>query len=184
MAEKAKKDTKKKNNKTISVEELQAAFEEVQKKLTEQEEITKRAQSDYFRLKMDMDAYMTRAEQAKKESKVDAIISIWQKILPFVTQLEQSIAQFPEAIEKDPWSEWIRLLYTKSVSDLETLWITPIVANVWTDPDMTLHIPVSMQDTSDEALKGKILQQLESGREYRKDETHKVIVPAKIIVGT
>lgn len=63
-----------KQNKQIA--KLQAEIETLQKKLTEQEEITKRAQSDYFRYKLDMDAYMARAEEAKQTAKIDALVNM------------------------------------------------------------------------------------------------------------
>ena len=87
------------------VAELQKGIEKLEQELADQKEITQKAQSDYFRYKMDMDAYMTRAEEAKKESRVDAVIAVGAKMLPFVTQLKQSLAHIPEALQDDAWVE-------------------------------------------------------------------------------
>jgi molecular chaperone GrpE (heat shock protein) len=57
-------------------------YEETKKKLEESELITKRAQSDYFRQKMEFDGLVARREEEKKTEKLDAIISLTQKIIP------------------------------------------------------------------------------------------------------
>jgi len=183
----SKKDNKapeKQDKNPDMVEELQKRIEKLEQELADQKEITQKAQSDYFRYKMDMDAYMTRAEEAKKESRVDAVIAVGAKMLPFVTQLKQSLAHIPEALQDDAWVEWIKVIYKKALGDLSILWIFPIDAEVGTDPDLTLHMPVNMQDTDDKKLKGKIMQEVEAGRRYEKDGVMKVIVPAKIVVGS
>lgn len=46
-------------------------IESLKKQLLDKHEITKRAQSDYLRLKMDMDTYIQRTEGAKQEMKVE-----------------------------------------------------------------------------------------------------------------
>ena len=52
------------DNKTgTSIDPQEQKIASLEKKLAEQEEITKRAQSDYFRLKMDMDGYIKRADE-------------------------------------------------------------------------------------------------------------------------
>ena len=178
------KKTKKSTKQDTHIIEWASQIEQLEKKLTEQEEITKRAQSDYFRLKLDMDGYMARAEEAKKTEKVDALVSIGSKMLPFLTQLEQSIAHLPEALAEDPRTDGLRLMYHKALQDIAQLGIMPISAEQGTDPDLTLHIPINMQDTDDETLKGKIVQVVASGRKYEKDGHTQVISPSQIIVGT
>jgi molecular chaperone GrpE (heat shock protein) len=42
-----------------------AHVEKLKKQLTEQEEITRRAQSDYLRTKMEFDGYVKRTDEAK-----------------------------------------------------------------------------------------------------------------------
>jgi molecular chaperone GrpE (heat shock protein) len=49
---------------------LEAEIAGLTKQLADKEEIAKRAQSDYIRLKMDMDSYVTRTEAAQKDMKV------------------------------------------------------------------------------------------------------------------
>lgn len=182
---KTKNGIHKKQNKTgENVLVLKKKIEKLEKELADQKEITQKAQSDYFRYKIDMDAYMARAEEAKKESRMDAMISVGEKILPFVTQLKQSLAHIPTDLKNNAWVEGITAIYKKTLGDLAILWIFPIDAEKGTDPDLTLHMPINMQDTDDEKLKGKIMQEVEGGWKYEKDGVMKVIIPAKIIVGS
>ena len=71
----AKKETHKQNPSTEQGSDdrialLEAEIAGLTKQLTDKEEIAKRAQSDYIRLKMDMDSYVTRTESAQKDMKV------------------------------------------------------------------------------------------------------------------
>lgn len=60
--------TKQSNDDRIAL--LDAEIAGLTKQLADKEEIAKRAQSDYIRLKMDMDSYVMRTETAQKEMKV------------------------------------------------------------------------------------------------------------------
>lgn len=180
----AKKKSKKTTDAENKVDEALATIASLEKKLKEQEEITKRAQSDYFRLKVDMDSYMQRAEEAKKKEKIDALVAMGSKLLPFITQLEQSIAHLPAELWDNQRVSGIRLIHQKSIQEVRALGIVPISTEIWTSPDLTLHMPINMQDTDDETLKGKIIQVVESGRKYDKDGVVQVISPSKIVVWT
>ena len=90
---------------TISVEELQATITKLEKKLKDQEEITQRAQSDYYRLKMDWDQYVARTESMKATLKVESLISTAQKLLPAVSQLKQTVTTMPEEFAESPWAQ-------------------------------------------------------------------------------
>lgn len=180
----SKKTSSKKACKNTADKELIRKIEKLENELADQKEITQKAQSDYFRYKMDMDAYIARAEDAKKESRVDGLVSAGEKLLPFVTQLKQSLHHIPEDLGGNARVEGIQVIYKKSLGDLKLLWIESIEAEKGTDPDLTFHMPINMQDTDDEKLKGKIIQEVEAGWKYQKDGVMKVIVPTKIIVGS
>jgi molecular chaperone GrpE len=177
-----KKEQKPTEDKALAA--LQVQIEQLEKQLTEQEEITKRAQSDYFRLKMDMDAYISRADAAKKTERVDALVNMGGKLLPFLTQLEQSIAHTPEELKDNPWANGVALIQQKALGEMSSLGIMPIAAEEGSDPDLTFHMPINMQDVEDKKLKGKIVQVVEAGWKYDKDGVVQVISPAKVVVGT
>jgi molecular chaperone GrpE (heat shock protein) len=89
----------------VAVEELQAKIQQLEKKLKDQQEITQRAQSDYYRLKMDWDQYVTRTESMKANLKVESLISTAQKLLPAVSQLKQTVATMPDELAESPWAQ-------------------------------------------------------------------------------
>lgn len=154
----------------------------LQKKLTDQEEITKKAQSDYVRQKLEFDEYMTRAEAQKATSKVDSLISTVGKILPVVNQLKQMVDTVPEDLTWNSWVEWVQLLYRKSLSDIESLWIKVIETTIWDDVDYSLHMPIGMEEVADDALKNKIVKLIEPGYVYEKGDVKKIVSAAKVMV--
>lgn len=62
--------------------DLAVQLTQLQKKYDELDLTCKRAQSDYFRQKMEFDALVLRREEEKKQEKIDAIIEIARKIIP------------------------------------------------------------------------------------------------------
>lgn len=153
------------------------------KKLQETEEIAKRAQSDYLRLKLDFDGYMQRNQEAQLSAKVDALTEVARKILPVVNQFYHIIQTMPQELEGNSRADGMKLAYEKVIGDLAHLGITPIEAKIGDDVDFIAHLPLSAQDTDDQALKGKIIELVETGYIYRKNDKQQIILPAKVIVG-
>lgn len=165
------------------VHDLETEITKITKKLADQEEITKRAQSDYFRLKQEFDGYITRAEDGKKSWEIDSLVKTLTKILPFINSLEQSLSLTPEDLSGHKWVEGISLIYTKIIKDLEAMWVHKIEAEIWQDVDFTQHAPVGMEPTDDESMKNKIVKVIQQGYIYTKWETTKVVLPASVMVG-
>ena len=168
----------------VEVDETQAMNQKLEKELEEQRTITQRAQSDYLRLNMDMNVLRNRAEEDKKNAEIDAIVKIWAKILPTIAQLEQSNDHIPEEIADEAYVKGVGMYTDKLQSSISELGITKIETIVGSDPDLTLHMPISMEPTEDEAMKGKITRVVEAGYQVTKNDINKVISPAKIIVGS
>ena len=130
-----KKSTQKKSkniNETLldenmhEVKELLEKITKLEKELTDQQEITKRAQSDLVRQKLDFDAYTSRAEEAKKTSEVDGLLKVAGKILPFVNQLKTTVDMTPTELSENAWVQGVQLIYTKAINDMEQIGIKPI----------------------------------------------------------
>ncbi|USN54984.1 MAG: nucleotide exchange factor GrpE [Candidatus Peribacteria bacterium] len=102
-------------------DKLQERIAKLEKDLAEAQEIAKRAQSDYFRFKIDMDSYMQRAEQNLEQTKVDALIQIAQKLLPAVAQLEQSVLNLPKELAENSWAAGVKLCYNKAMQELASI---------------------------------------------------------------
>ena len=165
-------------------ETVNAEVEAVKKQLTEQEEITRRAQSDYLRTKLEFDAYVKRSDAARLWFEIDGLMKALEKVLPFVNQLKTTLDNLPEDISWHAWVEWVQLLYTKMLADIALLWVKPIEVTLWTDPDYTVHIPIGVEETDDESLKNKVVKEVEGGFVYEKGEVNRVVMPAKVVVGS
>lgn len=155
----------------------------ITKQLQETEEIAKRAQSDYLRLKLDFDSYMQRNQEAQVSGKIDALAEVARKILPAVNQLYHIIKTMPQDLEGNSRATGINLAYDKMLADLSHLGIFPLDAKAGDELDFLAHLPLSAQETDDETLKGKVVELVETGYVYRKNNKEQIILPAKVIVG-
>lgn len=163
-------------------QELQNKITQLEKQLSEQQEITKKAQYDYVNLKMDFDALHRRSQEQIKNADVDSLVKVVRKFLPFFEDLRKALDNIPSEQQDTSIVQGVRLVYQKFLQALESMSIKPIVS-VGLVPDSLLHEPVSMQPVEDEAMKGKIVQELQQGFVYEKDDNKIVIVSAKVVVG-
>lgn len=164
-------------------QELIEKITKLEKKLKDQEEITQRAQSDYFRLKTEWDQYVNRTEAMKATLKVETLVATSQKLLPAVSQLAQTVQTMPVELSESSWAQGVVLVYTKIHAQLQWLNIVAIDPEAWTEPDLMYHIPISSQPVEDKKLQWKIISVIETWFLYKKDDAEKVIIPAKVIVG-
>ena len=162
---------------------LEAEIVGLTKQLADKEEIAKRAQSDYIRLKMDMDSYVSRTEAAQKEMKVQWLLDIAKKLLPSVYQLHLMTISCPEDLATNSRAQGVKLLYGKLTKELELLHIFPIESALWSEPNLTYHAPIWNEPVEDATHHGKIVRELQQGYIYRKEGDEKVILPATVIVG-
>lgn len=165
-----------------ALEHLQETISQLEKKVQDTEMIAKRAQSEYFHLKMDMDAYRQRTEQAQKDSVHQGLIEWAKRLLPFVSQLKTMVSSIPAELVDNNRAQGVTLLYTKVLKNLEQLSIVPI-PTIGNEPDFSLHIPMATEPVEDATQKGKIIKELEEGYVYKKDELQQVVIPAKVSVG-
>lgn len=160
----------------------QAEIVALQKKLEEQEAITKRAQYDYINLKMDFDRRSRQKEEEAKTAHIDTLISSVKKFLPFVESLRKSLETIPEDQKENALAKGVEMTYNKFVQTLASMHIKQIDA-LWLVPDMYMHEAVSTQETSDEALKWKIVAEFERWFVYDDGQTKKVVTTSKVVVG-
>lgn len=156
---------------------------QLQKKYDELDLTCKRAQSDYFRQKMEFDALVLRREEEKKQEKIDAIIEIARKIIPWLWQLQQSVTALPTSLSDDHRAKAVVMVADKQQKDLEQLGVYIELPTLYTDPDLNKHVPVSTQPIDNTDHSGKITQILSPAYIYKKDEMEKVILPASVVVG-
>lgn len=87
-------------------------------KYQEAEEIGKKAQFDYYNIKMDFDGYVQRMEQKEKTQKIETLCSMVRKFLPFVESLRKSIDTIPQEKHEEPLVKGIILTYNKFIQTL------------------------------------------------------------------
>lgn len=155
---------------------------QLEKELIEQQEIAKRAQHDYIRLKLDFDVLTRQQAEKEKTMEIDSLITIVKKFLPFVENLRKSLLIIPEEKANDPMTKWLQMMYDNFLKTLETMNIFSI-ESLGLVPDSFLHEPVSTQPVEDENLKWKIVQEFERGFVRKKDNEQRVIITSKVVVG-
>lgn len=159
-----------------------AILAKLEKDITDQKEISKRAQYDYINLKMDFDRWQRLKTEEAKTAHIDTLIAAVQKLLPFVEDLRKSLATIPDDQHDNPLAKWVQMTYNKFVQTLASMHIKQI-ESIGLLPDGYLHEPVSTQPVDDEAMKGRIITEFEKGFLYDDGQTKKVITPSKVVIG-
>lgn len=177
MSQEQTEDTKENSNEWKNSEIIR-----LQKQLEEIQAIASKAQYDYVTLKMDFDSYRNRMERQLTEWKIDILIDVVKKFLPFIESLRKSLLTLPEDFKQQPFGKWLQMMYENFLNSLATMSIVPIKTEIWAIPDVTFHEPVSIQTVDDTNLKGKIIMELEQWFVYKNWDVQKVIKTSKVIV--
>lgn len=170
------------SNDDASIEWLQIKIKELENKLADAEQITKKAQSDYIHMKFDFDSYMRRNDEQSKTLKVDTLIDVAKKFTPFIDSLRKSLENIPAEHTEDPLVQGVQMVYNKFISTLDMMGIKAI-ESIGQEPNIELHEAVSAIPVTDETQKGKIIQEFEKGFVYDKGDVRKVVNTAKVVVG-
>ena len=170
------------SNDDASIKWLQIKIKELENKLADAEQITKKAQSDYIHMKFDFDSYMRRTDEQSKTLKIDTLIDVAKKFTPFIDSLRKSLENIPAEHTEDPLVQGVQMVYNKFVSTLDMMGIKAI-ESIWQEPNIELHEAVSAMPVTDETQKGKIIQEFEKGFVYDKGDVRKVVNTAKVVVG-
>lgn len=170
------------SNDDSTIESLQIKIKELENKLADAEQITKKAQSDYIHMKFDFDSYMRRNDEQSKTMKVDTLIDVAKKFTPFIDSLRKSLENIPAEHTEDPLVQGVQMVYNKFISTLDMMGIKAI-ESIWQEPNIELHEAVSAMPVTDETQKGKIIQEFEKGFVYDKGDVRKVVNTAKVVVG-
>ncbi len=165
-----------------TIESLQARVKELERKLADAEQITKKAQSDYIHMKFDFDSYMRRNDEQAKTMKVDTLVEVVKKFTPFIDSLRKSLENIPAEHTEDPLVQGVQMVYNKFISTLDMMGIKAI-QSIWQEPNIELHEAVSAMPVTDDTQKGKIIQEFEKGFVYDKGDVRKVVNTAKVVVG-
>ncbi|GHW02562.1 hypothetical protein AGMMS50249_3480 [candidate division SR1 bacterium] len=177
-----KKDVKDKTSKLDFSSHSHGYLVQLESKLAQQEEITKKAQLDYINLKADFDFLMRQTKAKEQTLEQDTLIKVVKKLLPFVEDLRKSLFHLTDEQKADGLGKGVQMVYDKFLGALAELAIFPI-DQINVDVDPQLHEPISMLPTEDKKLKGKIIQIFDQGFVFKKDGFQQVILPSKVVVG-
>lgn len=102
-------------------DDLLIKIAQLEKQLAEMTAIAKRAQSDYFVLKMDFDGYSQRHESQKEQMKEENLVSVVKRVVPVCNTLKQMVQTVPGDLKDNTRVQGVMLTQQKLLSELETM---------------------------------------------------------------
>lgn len=151
--------------------------------ITTPEELLKeeleKANEKYLRLFAEFDNFRKRTQKEKSEWISTASEELIKKLLPVVDDFERAMGSLEKSGDLETLKQGIQLVQNKLVSTLEQQGLKAIENPTGQALDTDLHEAITSISAPSEALKGKIVDQVEKG--YRLNE--KVIRYAKVVVG-
>ncbi len=172
----------KQDNKDTQDPNTHETIAHLEKKLSESQEIAKKAQYDYINAKMDLDRLQRRLSQQESEGKVTQLIEVVKKLIPAFEDLRNSVDHIPADQADTPLAKGINIVYTNITKTLNGIGITAI-SSLWMDPDSELHEPMGLQPAPSEDQKGKIISEFSRAYLYEKNDKRIVVQSAKVIIG-
>jgi molecular chaperone GrpE len=138
----------------------------------------KEQEDKFLRLYAEFENYRRRSAREKAEYLTGASQEMIMAMLPILDDFERAIKNNEQVTDVAILKEGFQLIYTKLGQILEAKGLKPIDAT--NQPfDFNLHEAIANVPVEDEALKGKVIDQVEKG--YYLNE--KVIRFAKVAVG-
>lgn len=98
--------------------------------------------------------------------KEENLISLIKRLIPVVNTLKQMVQTVPADLRDNTWVQGVILTEQKLLTELDTMNVKVISAELGTEPDLYKHIPLSTQE-GDKASSGKIVKVLEDGYLYQ-----------------
>lgn len=152
--------------------------EELAKKLEEANELIEEQKDKYLRLSAEFDNYRKRTMKEKAELILNGSEKAISNILPIIDDFERALKNMETATDVAAVKEGVELIYTKFMSTLAQDGVK--VIDTKEQPlDTDFHEAIAVVPAPDEALKGKILDCVQTG--YTLND--KVIRHAKVVVG-
>lgn len=182
MSEAAQKEAaENEESQTEDVQQDEAALTEEEKLAKELEEANKviEDQKDkYLRLSAEFDNYRKRTMKEKAELILNGGEKTISSILPIVDDFERALKNMETATDVAAVKEGVELIYNKFMSVLAQDGVK-VIETKEKPLDTDFHEAVAVIPTPDKALKGKILDCVQTG--YMLND--KVIRHAKVVVG-
>lgn len=152
-------------------DELEAKVEKLESQLAEQKK-------EYMFLMAEFDNFRKRTVKEKAEIIKNGAENAFKNLLPIIDDFERAIQVMKDSNDVNAIKEGVELIYSKFLKYLEQNGVKVIDVN---DKDFNteFHEAVTTFPTSDESLKGKIIETVQKG--YMLND--KVLRHAKVVVG-
>ncbi len=171
MAEKKKKTAPEAHPDTEKVKQLEAKIEQLNAELESKK-------NDYLRLMAEFDTFRRRTAEEKLSLVTSASAETIKGLLPVLDDCEIALAQLEKSSDSEAAKEGTLLIFNKLSNYLKTKGLERIEAKE--QPfDTELHEAVTTFPASNEALKGKVIDVVQTGYTLG----GKVLRYAKVIVG-
>ena len=160
------------------LEEAQKQLEEAQKQLEEEKKKADDAKADYLRLMAEFDTFRRRSAEQKLSLVATAASDTIKGLLPILDDCEIALAALENSTDSTAAKEGTQMIFGKLMSYLKSKGLEKIEAK-GADFDTELHEAVTTFPAPEEALKGKVIDVVQTG--YKLGD--KVIRYAKVVVG-
>lgn len=184
MAEKKNKntenviDSKKLAALEARLEGLNEELEEARKAAQEAQEKEKNSKADFIRLMAEFDTFRRRTAEEKLALKDSAAADTIKGLLPILDDCEIALANLEKSTDSDAAKEGTQMIFGKLTSYLKSKGLEKIEAK-GLDFDTELHEAVTTFPAPEEALKGKVIDVVQTGYTLG----GKVLRYAKVVVG-
>lgn len=164
---------------------LQSEVEASEQKPLEENQVEKLSaelaemKDQHMRLYADFDNFRKRSLKERAEYLKGAGSDVIYDLLPVLDDFERAIKASSAINEKDPLKEGMTLVYHKLKGILEQKGLKAM-ASIGAEFDVDVHEAVTNIAVTDEAMKGKVVDELEKGYWFN----DKVIRHAKVVVGS
>jgi len=180
----AKKNKAKEDKEVIVEEKDQNPKDEKEtnenKEQNEGDEKAKEAEGKYLRLYAEFDNYRRRTAKERLELISNATEDLMVALLPVIDDFERALKNMDETKEDvKPVAEGVHLIHKKFVRTLEEKGLKKMESPIGQVLDTDFHEAITSVPAPEDKLKGKIIDEVESGYMLR----DRVIRYAKVVVG-
>ena len=162
----------------MQLEQAQKAAEEAAAKAEEAAAKEAERKNELLRLMAEFDTFRRRSAEEKLELVKSASADTIKGLLPVLDDCEIALAQLEKSADSEASKEGIQLIMNKLTGSLKTRGLERMEAK-GAAFDTELHEAVTLFPTTDEALKGKVIDVVQTGYTLG----GKVLRYAKVIVG-
>lgn len=180
----AKKNKAKEDKEVIVEEKDQNPKDEKEtnenKEQNEGDEKAKEAEGKYLRLYAEFDNYRRRTAKERLELISNATEDLMVALLPVIDDFERALKNMDETKEDvKPVAEGVHLIHKKFIRTLEEKGLKKMESPIGQVLDTDFHEAITSVPAPEDKLKGKIIDEVESGYMLR----DRVIRYAKVVVG-